>query len=86
MLNMSKCISGLGIPQAEMDISRIAACWRIYASVYWVTFGSDNGLSPVRRKAIIPTKVDLLLIQPFVTNISEMASKIKFKKIINEID
>ena len=27
--------------------------WRIYAIVYYVDIGSDNGLSPERRQAII---------------------------------
>ena len=27
--------------------------YRIYASVNWVSNGSDNGLSPIRRQAII---------------------------------
>ena len=31
----------------------LEAGWRIYASVNWVTTGSDNSLSPVRRRAII---------------------------------
>ena len=34
-------------------IVTIEAEWRIYASLNWVIIGSDNGLSPVRRQAII---------------------------------
>ena len=29
--------------------------WRIYESVNYATIGSNNGLSPVRRQAIIGT-------------------------------
>ena len=29
--------------------------WRIYASLIYGTIGSDNGLSPVRRQAVIWT-------------------------------
>ena len=37
---------------------------RTYASVNWVSFGSDNGLSPARRPAIIWTNPYRLLIRP----------------------
>ena len=46
--------------------------------------GSDNGLSPGRRQAIIWTNVGILLIGPIGTNFSEMVIKIHtfpFKKI-----
>ena len=48
------------------------------------TIGSDNGLSPGRRQAIIWTNVELLLIGPLGTNFSEMWIEIhtfSFKKI-----
>ena len=45
--------------------------WRIYASLNWVIIGSDNGLSPVRRQAIIWTNAVVLLIGPLGTNFSE---------------
>ena len=35
----------------------------MYASVNWATIGSDNGLSPDRRQAIIWTNADILLIR-----------------------
>ena len=38
--------------------------WRIFASVNWATFGSNNGLSPVRRQAIVWTNTDILPIRP----------------------
>ena len=46
--------------------------------------GSDNGLSPGRRQAIIWTNAGILLIGPLVTNFSEILRKIhtfSFKKI-----
>ena len=46
--------------------------------------GSDNGLSPDRRQAIIWTNVGLLLIGPLATNFSEILIEIlifSFKKI-----
>ena len=47
------------------------------------TFGSDNGLSPDRRQAIIWTNAGLLLIRPLGTNFSEISIEIltfSFKK------
>ena len=61
----------------------IQARRRIYASWNWVTFGSDNGLSPIRRQAIIWTNAGILLIGPW-TNFSEILIKIQtfsFKKM-----
>ena len=49
----------------------IEAEWRIYASLNWVIIGSDNGLSPGRRHAIIWTNAGILLIGPLGTNYSE---------------
>ena len=46
--------------------------------------GSDNGLSPGRRQAIIWTNAGILLIEPLGTNFSEILSQIhpfSFKKI-----
>ena len=40
------------------------------------TIGSDNGLSPGRRKAIIWTNAGILLIWPLGTNFSEIGSQI----------
>ena len=39
--------------------------------------GSDNGLSPERRQAIIWTSVGILLIGPLGTNFSEILIKIQ---------
>ena len=49
-----------------------------------VTFGSDNGLSPIRRQAIIWTNAGILLIGPLGTNFSEILFGIQtfpFKKM-----
>ena len=40
------------------------------------TIGSDNGLSPSRRQAIIWTNARILLIEPFVTKFSEILIEI----------
>ena len=45
---------------------------RIYASVNYTIIGSDNGLSPGRRQAIIWTNAGILLIWPLGTNFSEV--------------
>ena len=50
---------------------------RIYATVNHVSIGSDNGLSPIRRQAIIWISSDLLSIRPSGTNFSEMITKIQ---------
>ena len=46
--------------------------WRIYASGDSVIIGADNGLSPMRRQAIIWTNAGILLIGPLGTNFSEI--------------
>ena len=46
--------------------------------------GSDNGLSPGRRQAIIWTNAEILLIEPLGTNLSEILIRIQifsFKKM-----
>ena len=44
--------------------------------------GSDNGLSPGRRQAIIRTNAGILLIRPLGTNFSEILTEILlFKKM-----
>ena len=42
-----------------------------------VSIGSDNGLSPIRRQAIILTNAGLLSIRPLGTNFSEIVIKIQ---------
>ena len=55
---------------------------RIYASVNWVTIGSDNGLSPVRRQAISWTSTHLLSIWTLGWNFSEICFKIPDSSIM----
>ena len=47
-----------------------------YASVNLVSSGPDNGLSPIRRQAIIETNAGLLSIGPLETNFSSIVIKI----------
>ena len=54
----------------------------IYASVTWVSIGSGNGLSPVRRQAITWATADLLSIEPLGTNFSEIW--LQYKLFIHE--
>ena len=56
----------------------------MFASMNWVNIGSDNGLSPGRRQAIIWTNAEILLIRTLGTNHSEILSGIHtfpFKKM-----
>ena len=55
----------------------ISPWYSIYASAIWASFGSANGLSPVRRQAITWTNADLLSIGPLGTNFSEIEFKIQ---------
>ena len=62
----------------------IEAEWRIYASVKYTNIASDNGLSPIRRQAIIWTNAVILLIRPQGTSFSEIlfeTRKFSFKKM-----
>ena len=49
------------------ELTHLPQC-RIYTSVNWVCIGSGNGLSPVRRQAIIWTNAGLLWIGLLGTN------------------
>ena len=58
---------------------------RIYASATKAIIGSDNGLSSVRRQAIIWNNVGILSIEPLGTNFNEILIEIQiflFKKCI----
>ena len=62
----------------------IEAEWHIYASVNYVNIGSDNGLSPGRRQAIIWTIGDILSIRPYGTYFNVASFEIQivsFKKM-----
>ena len=52
------------------DHCLIEAEWPIYASAQHANIASDNGLSPVRRQAIIWTNAGILSIRPRVTYFS----------------
>ena len=52
---------------------------RIYASEYRVGIGSDNGLAPNRRHAIILTNAGLLSFEPLGTNFCEILIKIQIQ-------
>ena len=54
----------------------IEAEWCMYASVNYTIIGSDNGLSPARRQAIIWANAGILLIGPFETNFGEILIEI----------
>ena len=56
----------------------ISPLCRIYASVNRVGIGSDNGLSPIRRQAIIYTNAVVLSIGPLRTISSDFLLKIHF--------
>ena len=50
----------------------------------WVSIGSDNGLSPIRRQAITWTNAGKVLTEPLGTNVSEILTKLhtfSFKKM-----
>ena len=46
--------------------------WHKYASMNWVSIGSDKGLSLIRCQAITWTNAHLLSIGPLRTNFSEI--------------
>ena len=52
-------------------IGRISQCY-IYASLNWVSIGSGNGLSPLRRQAIAWTNDDKLSIGPIGQDFNEI--------------
>ena len=63
----------------------IEAEWRIYESVNYTIIDSDNGLSTIRRQAIILTNADILPITPYGTYFSEISFKsqmVSFKKML----
>ena len=78
----------------EMDACTVTMCF-VFKLTHWgrvthicvgnlTIIGSDNGLSPGRRQAIIRINAEILLIGPWGTNFSEMLIGIhtfSFKKI-----
>ena len=57
-------------------LTRLPQC-RIYASVIWISIGSDNGLAPNRRQTIIWANAGLLSISNLGRNFSEILIKIQ---------
>ena len=47
--------------------------------------GSDNGLSPCRRQAIICTNAEILLIRPLATNFSEISIKFIYFHLLENV-
>ena len=62
--------------EVNWDYDTIKSKWRICASVKLTIIGSDNGLSPGRRKAIISTNAAILLIGSSGTNFSEISIEV----------
>ena len=90
LLNKAKIVIETIIWNCSMCCSKdeyfhylIEAEWRIYASVNYTIFGSDNGLSPGRRQAITWPNAGILLIGPLGTNFSEIFIEIKTFSLTN---
>ena len=65
------------LPLRHLCSQLISPLCCIYASMNWVSICSDNGLSPIRRQAIILTNAGLLPIGSLGTNFSEFLIKIQ---------
>ena len=90
-LNFNEILKG----ESLGNITKIHNCIRYQSLTHWgrvthicvskiIIIGSDNGLSPDRRQAIIWTNAGILLIGPWGTNFSEISTVIQtfsFKKM-----
>ena len=65
------------------NVNSFEAEWGIYASVNNTIIGSDNGLSPGWRQAIIWTNAGILFIRPLGTNFSEIVIEIETFSLTN---
>ena len=68
----------------SLSLKKNEAEWRIYEAPPKAIIGSDNGLSPVRRQAIICTNYGLLSIGPLGTYFGEiwvMINQFSLKKM-----
>ena len=82
-------IWSVGFSTQKISTAEICACGLFYQRSYTCVgnltiIGSDNGLSPGRRQAIIWTNAGILLIGPLGTNFSEICIEIdtfSFKNI-----
>ena len=59
------------------ELKLVEAEWRIYASAEHTNIASDNGLSPVRRQAVIWTSAATLSTRSHLTWFSEIVCKLK---------
>ena len=83
--NMNQCwfIAILGTKWVTTELTHLGRVTHICVSKLTIT-GSDNGLSPHRRQAIIWTNAGIFLIGPLGTNFSEILIEIltfSFKKM-----
>ena len=70
--------------QSPINDEFLEAMWRIYALPTFAIIGSDNGLSPVQRQAIIWTNAVLWPIGPLGANFSQIEFEVQifsFKKM-----
>ena len=67
-----QCKEGLRTPCKLSEISIIEAEWHIYSPGDYAIIGSDNGLMPFRRQAIIWTNADSFSIEPLGTYLREI--------------
>ena len=80
---LSKCNISNNISSLKYTLTHLGRVPHICVNKLTI-IGSDNGLSPGRRQAIIWTNAGILLIGPLGTNFSEIAIKIhifSFKKM-----
>ena len=83
MLHMCHCVSRIKL-WTSMSLHRVLLldCLTHWGRVTHICagkltiIGSDNGLSPVRRQAIIWTNAGIVLIRPLETNFSEISIEI----------
>ena len=59
------------------ELTHLPLVLHLYASVNWVSIGSDNGLSPVSFQAITWTNADILSVGLLGANFSEIQNKIQ---------
>ena len=62
--------------EVNTSINSISPLWRIYVSMNRISIGSANGLSPIRRQAIIWTNAGILLIVTLGSSFSEILIEI----------
>ena len=68
---ITKKLTGYQTPESSRTVY-VSRKRRIYASVSRVSIGSDNGLSLIRRQAIIEANAGLFSLGPVGTNFSEI--------------